>query len=847
MSLTTYRAKRTFKDSPEPQGEKDARRGPLRFVVQMHHARRLHFDFRLELDGVLKSWAVPKGPSLNPTDKRLAIQVEDHPLDYAAFEGVIPKGNYGAGTVIVWDHGAYQALNSSSRADSEQKAREGLAKGHLSVILHGQKLRGEFALVKTSRGNPKAWLLIKKRDVFASDADGLDDARSVASSRTLTEIAKAEGDHRLARLKPVELDLSGIPKGPMPHRVKPMLATPITQAFDHPNWIFEIKWDGYRAVAEVEKRRVRFYSRRQLSFEERYAPIVETLKHLEHDAVLDGEVVALDQAGKAQFQLLQEYQSARRGHLVYYVFDLLWLDGHDLRDAPLLRRKELLTQLVAGLANIKVSEHVEASGKAFFHAIKEQGLEGMVAKEGKSRYREGIRGKSWLKMRTHLRQEAVIGGFTKPQGSRKYFGALVLGVYRGNELVYIGSCGSGFDQKSLADVHARLEPMVQAACPFKKRPDTSTPAHWLTPQLVCEISFAGWTDDGHVRFPVFVGLREDKSAASVQREDPQPVTNVVAPAPASGVKSTGPTRLLVNGRPLQVTNLRKVFWPAEGYTKGDLIDYYRAVAPTILPYLRDRPQSLNRHPNGIEGKNFFQKDASRQPPPDWIQTVVLPTDSRKRETIRYFVCQEEATLVYLANLGCIELNLWGSRLPTLDRPDYLAIDLDPEDIEFDEVVRTAQTIRQVLDQFGIEGLCKTSGKRGLHIYVPLGAAYPYEQARQFAELIAALVHQQLRQTTSLFRLPKQRQQRVYLDCLQNGRGKTLAAPYSVRPYPGATVSTPLEWREVKKGLDPSRFTIRTLPGRIDKIGDLWEPILGPGIDLQACLERLAKQLKIVSP
>jgi bifunctional non-homologous end joining protein LigD len=642
------------------------------------------------------------------------------------------------------------------------------------------------------------------------------------------------------------LDLADAPQAPLPRNIRPMLATPVESSFDRPGWVFEVKWDGYRAIAEVSVKQVRLYSRKHLSFERTYAPIVESLKQLGHEAVLDGEIVVLDDSGKPQFQLLQNYQSTKKGPLVYFVFDLLYLDGHDLRGLPLLRRKELLARIVPDLPGIQLSEHVEERGIAFFEAVAEQGLEGIVAKDGRSRYHEGLRSPSWLKIKTHLRQDAIICGYTGPRGTRQHFGALILGLYDGDKLVPIGNVGTGFSTRSLAAIHTRLEPLRQAKAAFPEPPRTDTPARWVRPELVCEVSFAGWSADGHMRHPVFQGLREDVPARGVQRERAQAVDSLVEATPllrpGLGTIREKNVRLQVGDHVLQLTNLDKTYWPEDGYAKGDLLDYYRQVSAFILPYLKDRPQSLHRHPNGIHGKSFFQKDVSKQPPPAWVQTVEL-SGEQGSETIRSVLCQDEATLLYLANLGCIELNPWNSRIARLDSPDYLLIDLDPEDISFERVIETAQSVRRTLEKIGAASLCKTSGKRGLHIYVPLGSQYTHAHAKQFAELIANVVHRQLPGTTSLLRLPQQRQQRVYLDWLQNGEGKTLAAPYCVRPVPGATVSTPLKWAEVRRGLDPGKFTIRTMPKRLSMVGDLWRPVLGTGIDLYACLERLTTLLQ----
>ncbi|MBO0697632.1 MAG: DNA ligase D [Zavarzinella sp.] len=829
MSLTAYRRKRRFEGTPEPTGGKTGR-GALRFVVQKHHASRLHYDFRLELGGTLKSWAVPKGPSLNPEDKRLAMIVEDHPLDYRTFEGVIPAGNYGAGRVIVWDQGTYHAAGETDRRDSERELRAGLARGRLSVVLHGEKLRGEFSLVKLKRGEANAWLLIKKGDEFASAEDVTADDRSVLSGLTLDDVgAKPPRPKRGRTARRLGQD-------PMPRDIRPMLATLVDGPFDRPGWLFELKWDGYRAVAEVTRSGVRLYSRNHQSFENKFAPVAVALRGLGHEAVLDGEVVVVDESGRSQFQLLQNYQKTGRGNLVYFVFDLLYLDGRDLRSLPLVERKEMLREMLPALPHVRYGDHVLDDGTAFFRAAADRGLEGIIGKDGSSRYREGVRSGDWVKIKTRRRQEAVIGGYTAPRGRRVGLGALVLGVYEGNELVYIGHTGGGLDTRGLTDLRARLEELTTDDCPFRKKPRTNAPVKWVRPELVCEVAFQEWTDDGRMRQPIFVGLREDKPARSVRREREHPVAEIrVTPSVARRTRRKATTPA---GPAL--TNLDKVYWPDDGYTKGDLIAYYREMAPVLLPHLKDRPMSLHRHPNGIKAASFFQKDVSKQPPPEWVETVTIPPESGD-SPVTYCLCQDQASLLYLANLACIELNPWISRVGSLERPDFLVVDLDPEAIPFPRVIEAALAVRRALEDAGAECLCKTSGKRGLHVCVPLGAKYDFDQARQFAQLLATLVHQKLPRSTSLVRQPALRQKRVYLDYLQNRRGQTLVAPYSVRPAPGAPVSTPLRWSEVRKGLDPGRFTIRTMAKRLEKFGDVWDASWKPGVDLGGCLERLARQ------
>jgi bifunctional non-homologous end joining protein LigD len=837
MGLQVYKRKRTFSKTPEPEGKKTRGGGSLRFVVQKHDASHLHYDFRLEMEGVLKSWAIPKGPSLNPGDKRLAMMVEDHPLEYRTFEGRIPEGNYGAGSVIVWDEGTYEPLEGGG----EEELKKGLEKGDLKFILHGKKLKGAYALVKIKNSRDKknnAWLLIKKKDEFASTDDVTSQDASVKSGKTLEQIGIPENNKKIKKKK---ISLPESLKGPMPHHIKPMLATLADEPFDGEDWFFEIKWDGYRTIAEVSGKNVELYSRNQISFNEHFPDIAAALREIGHDVVLDGEVVALDEKGRGSFQLLQNYLKTRNGTLRYYVFDLLYIDGYDIRELPLEERKKILSEIIDETDLIKISGHVERNGKEFFEAAKKQGLEGIIAKNRNSPYRTGARSKDWLKIKTHMRQEAVIGGFTEPRGSRKQFGALVLGVYDGKDLNYIGHTGGGFDERKLKDVHARLKKLAIKESPFKTPPKTNAPVTWVKPELVSEVSFQEWTSDGRMRQPIFEGVREDKDPREVKRE--RPVESYDTNGKATGkffggqtTKKESETKVRINGKTLILTNLDKVYWPEEGYTKGDLIEYYRRISPIILPYLKDRPESLHRHPNGIQGESFFQKDVDHQPP-SWVKTVPIFSESNDK-VINYLVCQNEATLVYMANLGCIELNPWNSRIKKLDYPDFLIIDLDPENISFEHVIEAAQVVHKMLDSAKIPNYCKTSGASGLHICIPLGANYTYDQTKDFAHAIALMAHERLPMTTSVERSPSKRQKKVYLDYLQNRRGQTLAAPYSLRPQPGAPVSTPLDWREVKKDLDPRKWNIKTIHARIAKIGDIWKPVLGKGIDLGKSIANL---------
>ncbi|WP_210466158.1 DNA ligase D [Rufibacter roseolus] len=846
MSLTEYNQKRHFNQTPEPEGKEAKRKGALCFVVHRHQASKLHYDFRLELDGVLKSWAVPKGPSLNPSDKRLAVAVEDHPVSYGTFEGDIPEGNYGAGHVDIWDQGTFHAVGTLDRAEGEQQMLQELEAGSLHFVLEGQKLRGEFSLVKMKGRQEDAWLLLKKKDEDATDApyDAEDFVDEPATKSTKPASAKTKEKPK-ASAKKAE---SKTGSAEMPHDIVPMTAKLTDGPFDDENWLFEVKWDGYRAVAEVENGKVQLYSRNGKSFKEKYRPVVKALESLPHQAVFDGELVILDQNGKADFQALQNYQNTPSEHLYYYIFDLLYLDGQDLRDLPLIQRKERLEAVLSKAKDpLRYSEHRVGDGTKFFKEAQENEWEGIMAKAAQSKYLVGKRSQEWLKIKTHLRQEAIIAGYTEPQGSRVHIGALVLGVYEGKELKYVGQSGSGFNKESLQELIEKLEPLKQEKSPFQEKVPLSRKVTWVKPELVCELAFAEWTADGQMRQAIFKGLRVDKKAKDVVHE--QTVSAPEAPQKTTSQKSTKKPKMAskqekdddtlvleLDGQQIPISHPDKLYWPEEGITKRDLVMYYQTMADVLLPYLKDRPESLLRHPNGITKPGFFQKDAGDHAP-DWLQTTTIKAESTGKD-VDYLVCQNKAALAYLNNLGCIQLNPWNSRLQNLDTPDYLVLDLDPGENTYDEVVETALAAKGILDELEIPVYAKTSGATGMHLYVPLAAKWPFEQVKELAHLLAQRLHDKLPKLTSLERSPKERRNQIYIDFLQNAIAQTIAAPYCVRPRAGATVSTPLLWEEVKTGLHPSQFTIKNVPDRVQKLGDLFKPVLGAGIDVAAYLKKL---------
>jgi bifunctional non-homologous end joining protein LigD len=854
--LAAYRRKRDPERTPEPFGGRPPTGGRL-FVVQKHAARRLHYDLRLEMDGVLKSWAVPKGPSVHAAEKRLAVHVEDHPIEYGDFEGVIPAGNYGAGSVIVWDRGWYRS------AKPEDPLTQ-LARGKLEVEIFGHKMRGRWTLARMS-GKDKDWLLLKKADGAATPPDAAELTerypQSVLSGLTVEEMADASG--RLATIR-ARLDALEAPRGEVVARRQPFtLATLAERPFSDPAWLFEIKYDGVRVLASRRGDRVELYGRSGQDTTTRYPEVVRALRALPVESfVIDGEIVALDDAGRPSFQRLQprmaltdpreaERMAVQRPAIGVF-FDCLMLDDRDLRKLPLVDRKECLRLLVPSLGAVRYGDHVMEEGEAFFELASEQRLEGMVAKRARSVY-SGARTRDWIKIKCQRRQEFVIGGYTDPQGSRDHFGALHLGVYDGPtdapRLVYVSKVGTGFDDTLLRTISERLRPLARKDSPFAAGAvPTGRDHHWVEPRLVAEVRFTGWTEDGGLRHPTFIGLRDDKKPLECRREESEPpeapdqpeLPVLIGGERAPLLPQAPPSLSNAPAQPpeprLKPTNIKKVFWPAEGYTKGDLIAYYERVAPLMLPYLRDRPLVLTRFPDGITGKSFYQKDAPDFAP-GWVRTERIYSRETERD-IAYLVVDDVEMLRYVANSGAIPIHLWASRIPSLERPDWLVLDLDPKGAPFTDVVRVALALRRILDRLELPSYLKTSGATGLHILLPLAARYTYEQCRTFARLLAVMGVEAEPEISTVARPLRARGGKVYIDFGQNGHGQTIVAPYSLRPLPGAPASCPLEWREVTPRLDPARFTLRTLPPRFDKMADPLTPVLGDGIDMAAALERI---------
>jgi bifunctional non-homologous end joining protein LigD len=942
-SLDTYRRKRDFLATPEPRGKVEKGAGG-RFVVHEHHASRLHFDLRLEMGGVLKSFAVPKGPSLDPKVRRLAVNTEDHPVKYLTFQGSIGDGQYGAGQMVIWDSGTYSVSPGGDPLEQ-------YAQGRLHLQFRGEKMRGGFMLIRGGRGD-RQWLLFKKRDGYAEEGsepglilpygsrtekpDGFEIPKE-ALRKTSAAKPAAESAAKPAAKTPAETAVetagknargrkaalgkwpAGAKTAPLPDFLPPMLATLADKAFDDPDWVFETKWDGWRALLRKDASGVHLISRSGKSMDHMFPELVELGGRIPAEScMLDGEIVVLDGEGVPRFQLLQNrlkgrgfsrgkaWESgnkagqnragqikaglgmgarnadAQNGLIAFYAFDLPFCGGRDLTACGLLDRKALLRKLIpetssAGSADLRFSEHFEGRGKDVFEQAVRLGFEGMLAKLKHGPYRKG-RSSDWLKVKSKARQEVVIGGYTRARGSRSGFGSLVAGLYRGGEFIFAGHVGGGFNERLLKEVLGFMEPLKTAASPFSQVPKTNEKVQWIKPKLVAEVEFAEWTDDGRMRQPVFLGLRPDKDPKACVREragqaeslvaeaenearkgarppepgergdeaDPVPAErgkegsmgnrNVTLEAAPAGRAKAGKAGIGAAEGPV-ITHPDKILWPGEGYTKADLIGYYRAIAPLLLPHLKDRPLILKRYPNGIESPPFYQHDVKSAPA--FVKTI--PVKEPDGSVIHYVLCQNEETLVWLANMGVIPQNPWLSRHPRLSRPDWIVFDLDPQEVAFPEVCSLASYLKEILDGLGLKSFPKTSGSRGIHIYVPLKPIYDFSQSLDFAQLVAAYAEREKPDAFTVERSLKIRKRdRVYLDCMQNSEGKSVASVYSVREKPGATVSAPLDWPELKKKIRMEDFDIRTMPKRVAKKGDLFADVLKSGNALEGALKKLER-------
>jgi len=892
--LEEYRRKRRFDRTPEPSGAPEPPPKPAKsksgskrlpnpklavlegpatsglatesvFVVQKHAATRLHYDFRLAIDGTLKSWAVPKGPSLNTSDKRLAVQTEDHPLEYGGFEGKIPEGSYGAGTVMVWDRGSF-VVEGTLDADHQLK------KGDLKFILNGEKLRGSFVLVKlkhSEKGNE--WLLIKHKDASEDPAYQIDaHDGSVLTGRTIGEITQELPPKR----SPIPIqpaDLHPVRKSPMPTRIGPMLATLSNRPFSDSNWLFEIKWDGVRALATISGGALMLRSRNNVDITKRYPELASLTKNLAaREAVVDGEIVALNEQGQSDFELLQQRMHVRAPSekliastpVVYFAFDLLYCDGFDLREAPLLQRKQFLQRLLYPSSTFRYADHQLEQGRELFELARQHGLEGIVAKRIDSIYASD-RSASWLKLKVTQTIDAVVAGWTEPRTSGLKFGSLLLGLYDGKKLRFIGHVGTGFDATKQNEIFAKLKELSSSTCPFETKPAANEKPFWTSPALVARVKFSDWTNEHALRHPVFIGLREDIQPTDCIRETeaaaPPQIDVVHAPQIVGRVlteKSKIEAELFagraetlnieLDAKRLRFSNLNKIYFPESGFTKRDLLAHYYSIADHILPFLKNRALVLRRYPDGIKGQAFFQKDL-REGLPDWFKTVPIDSEERGKE-IHYATANDLASLLFLAGLGCIDHNPWSSPISDLDHPDYFFFDLDPSDgTEFNVVVTVAKALHERLETLKLKSFLKTSGATGFHIFIPVEPVYTYEQLRTFAEIIARGVtteHPNL--VTSERIVAKRPSGRVLIDVAQNAQGRPLAAAYSVRAFPKAPVSTPVHPRELRASLKPESLNIKSISARLKEKGDLWANFWNSRQRLENAIELLSAQMSTPS-
>lgn len=820
--LAEYRRKRDRAKTPEPFGETTTF-GQGVFVVQKHAATRLHYDLRLEHEGVLMSWAVPQGISFDPSVKRFAAHTEDHPIDYADFEGVIPREEYGGGEMIVWDRGALTW---------DEDPEEGLAKGKLLFTLSGYKLNGQWTLVHMKKSEDD-WLLIKHRDGWAkSDDDDPPSEESVLTGRTVEDLASGAADATLVAALLDDLGAASI--GSLPDTIDVMLAETADSPFTKDGWLFEIKYDGYRLVARKHGRNVRLQYRSGLDATAVFPEIVSAVRRLPYeDLVIDGEVAVLDAEGKPRFGLLQ-----RRGRLsnrhdiaraaaalpaTFFVFDLISVDGRDTRPIPLEARKRVLSRIVPSLGPLRYADHIAGKGEAMYEQVQAMGLEGIVAKDASSAYVPG-RSAAWQKIKAEHTATFAVVGYTEPKGGRHGVGALHLARLSDGGLIYTGRVGSGISDADLQDLRNVLAGEAIPSPRIGGDPPVGAEHTYVEPSLGAVVRFKEITDDGLLRQPVL----ESWGALDL---------DAVFDSPMS---SDPPRPAVVDARSTEPTNTDKVFWPDEGYTKGDLIAYYTAVADHLLPYLADRPVVLDRYPDGIDGKSFFQKNAPEFVP-DWIRTEWIGDDEAKGNT--YFVVDDVEALRYLANLASIPLHVLASRFAAIDAPDWCILDLDPKEAPFVDVVDVAREIKKTCDRMDLPSYPKTSGKSGLHVLIPLGGTVGFDQQKMLGELIARVVEAATRDIATTVRNPAGRDGKVYIDFLQNGRGKLIVGPYSVRPVPGATVSAPLRWSEVTKTLDPSKYTIKTMPRRLgSQVSDPLDGLLTHAPDIANGLAAIAAEL-----
>jgi len=866
MPLEEYRRKRDFAATPEPApGELLERSG--RFTIQRHRATALHYDFRLEIGGVLVSWAVPKGPTLDPSERRLAMRTEDHPIEYLDFEGVIPKGEYGGGDVIVWDWGHFEP--EAETPDPSAALRD----GEIKFVLHGQKVRGRFTIVRTDRRGRRGaddgreqWLLLHKRDAFAADGwDAADHPQSVKTGRTNDEVRDgAPATFTADPPKPLgEVDLSAARTEPMPDFVLPMRATLATEPFDDPDWLFEVKWDGYRVEAVVRDGQVRLWTRNRQDAARYFPDLVGPPTWIEaREAIVDGEVVALDEAGRPRFSLLQDRSGIHGGRdagtkeprppapVVFQAFDLIHLDGRSLLDVPLAERKRLLRSRLRDHPRVRYAGHVEADGTAFFRAAQEQELEGIVAKLGRSPYEPGRRSRSWLKLKVRPEQEAVIVGWLPGQGSHAELGSLIMAVRSGDQWVHAGQVGSGLGARTRRELRAALDELATSESPLDAAPRLKG-ARWVEPRLVARVEFADWTAEGLLRQAAFKGLEVGRDPREVRRERAVATARATAaaeadvpdPSPAAGAGDDMLSALdaieregtwVVDGREISVTNLEKPIFPGRDgdgpITKRELLRYLVAVAPILVPHLNDRGLTVQRFPNGVEQKGFWQKDLPKHAP-DWVRRWTY--HHREEGPKDYPVVDSAATLAWLAQSAAVELHPWTSRIDAADRPTYALIDIDPgPDTTWDELLVLARLYRAALDHVGVRGHPKVTGKRGIQVWIGIRRGPTFDDTRGWVERLSRAVGASVPDLVSWEWAKRARKGKARLDYTQNAINKTLVAPYSPRPAPGAPVSMPIRWEELDDSdLRPDRWTVRNAAERIAEHGDLFAALPSDEQDL----------------
>ncbi|MCD6041647.1 MAG: ATP-dependent ligase [Burkholderiales bacterium] len=886
--MEDYAAKRAFAATPEPPAAVPGERsGPLLFVIQQHSATRLHYDFRLECDGVLKSWAVPKGPSLDPADKRLAVPTEDHPFDYASFEGIIPAGQYGAGEVIVWDCGVYSPDEEApwvhDRAQAERQVMEGLEKGKLGITLRGEKVKGSFALVKTSRG--KDWLLIKHKDRFVTKDDVTTRNRSVLSGIAVDEM----------KAMPVQrIDAAALaPAGKaevMPQRLEPMHAELADAPFNKPDWMWEPKLDGYRVLAFVDQE-VRLSSRRGLELAKTFPGLAAELAGQGARMLLDGEIVAFDEHGRPSFNALQNrFQlkterdiaaAEKTTPVVFYAFDLLHFEGIDLRRAPYADRRRYLAQCVLPSPRVQLV-HTSEDGVGLYSAAVASGFEGVIGKRKAGRYESGKRSASWIKVKTTRSSEFVVGGYTKGKGSRAPLGALLVGTWEGKKLRYASHVGSGFDDTTLGQVQARLEPLRRDSCPFDSKPEVNAPTTWVEPKAVVEVRFQGWTDDGSLRAPVFLRLRDDIDPKAVLRGERRAAES--KPTASSGIaevlsqldKAKASGAISVGAHTIKLSHLDRVYWPADpalkqpALTKRDLLRYLAQVSPAMLPHLADRPLTMIRMPDGINGQRFYQKHWAQEKPP-FVSTITV-FSGHKDESHEYLVCNNLPTLLWLAQSGTLEFHVWHSRArpgtdcrststdyassldalesSVLNYPDYVVFDIDPyiysgketpgeepelNTVAFEKGKEIAFRLRELLNTMSLDPIVKTSGKTGLHVFLPIRRTLDFDIAREISERVGRhLVRLHPKDVTVEWSVPK-RTGKIFMDYNMNVRGKTLNVAYSPRGAPGAPVSMPLTWHELERA-HPLDFRLSNTAEHLAAAGERWHDVLERKQSLEQALK-----------